>query len=203
MSDYISREAALTELQNPELFNVSPRFLQILRDLPTADVEPVRHGNWNIRLADEMTLCLECSICGRKVDNIDLHHLLEAGEYGEAWRIRRIRAMTIDRAIETLDPEHRECYDGMDEVNEACRMGMEALERTRWVPCSERLPDLKPQKAGIGLDYTYSDVVYVWTTGGKAMTGIWDGITWIAPFPFWDAWEERITHWKPIYPPKG
>ena len=38
MSDYISREAALTELQNPELFNVSPRFLQILRDLPAADV---------------------------------------------------------------------------------------------------------------------------------------------------------------------
>ena len=86
MSDYISREAALTELQNPELFNVSPRFLQILRDLPAADVEPVRHGNWNIRLADEMTLCLECSICGRKVENIDLHYLLEAGEYGEACR---------------------------------------------------------------------------------------------------------------------
>ena len=43
MSDYISREAALTELQNPELFNVSPKFLQILRDLPAADVEPVRH----------------------------------------------------------------------------------------------------------------------------------------------------------------
>ena len=42
----------------------------------------------------------------------------------------------------------------MDEVNEACRMGMKALERTRWIPCSERLPDLKPQKAGIGLDYT-------------------------------------------------
>lgn len=48
--------------------------------------------------------------------------------------------MTIDRAIEILDPEHRENYDGMDEVNEACRMGMEALERTRWIPCSERLP---------------------------------------------------------------
>lgn len=53
---------------------------------PPADVEPVRHGNWNIRLADESTLCLECSICGRKVDNIDLHNLLEAGEYGEACR---------------------------------------------------------------------------------------------------------------------
>ena len=49
--------------------------------------------------------------------------------------------MKIERAIEILDPEHRECYDGMDEVNEACRMGMEALERTRWIPCYERLPE--------------------------------------------------------------
>lgn len=31
--------------------------------------------------------------------------------------------MKIERAIEILDPEHQECYDGMDEVNEACRMG--------------------------------------------------------------------------------
>ena len=86
MSDYISREAALTELQNPELFNVSPRFLQILRDLPAADVEPVRHGKWNIRVSDERTLCLECSVCGRKVDNFNLHRLLISGEYGEACR---------------------------------------------------------------------------------------------------------------------
>lgn len=50
--------------------------------------------------------------------------------------------MTIDRAIEILDPEHREHYDGMAEVNEACRMGMEALERTRWIPCSERMPEM-------------------------------------------------------------
>lgn len=58
----------------------------VIDGIPAADVEPVRHGNWNIRLADERTLCLECSICGRKVDNIDLHYLLEAGEYGEACR---------------------------------------------------------------------------------------------------------------------
>lgn len=49
--------------------------------------------------------------------------------------------MTIDRAIEILNPEHREHYDGMNEVNEACWMGIEALERTRWIPCSERLPE--------------------------------------------------------------
>lgn len=49
--------------------------------------------------------------------------------------------MKVERAIEILNPEHRENYDGLDEVNEACRMGMEALERTRWIPCSERLPE--------------------------------------------------------------
>lgn len=53
---------------------------------PCDDVEPVRRGNWYIRFADEMTLCMECSVCGRKVDNIDLHYLLEAGEYGEVCR---------------------------------------------------------------------------------------------------------------------
>lgn len=53
--------------------------------------------------------------------------------------------MTIDRAIEILDPEHREHYESIDPVNEACRMGMEALERMRWIPCSEqnKIEDLK------------------------------------------------------------
>lgn len=110
-----------------------------------------------------------------------------------------MKTMTIDRAIEILNPEHRENYDGMDEVNEACRMGMEALERTRWIPCSDRLPDLIHCNAGAA----YSEAVNVWTTGRKIMVGIWDGITWIAPFPFWDAWDERITHWMPLpEPPK-
>ena len=49
--------------------------------------------------------------------------------------------MTIDRAIEILNPEHRENYKDLEEVNEACRMGMAALERTRRIPCSERLPE--------------------------------------------------------------
>ena len=64
MSDYISREAALTELQNPELFNVSPRFLQILRDLPAADVEPVRRGRWEC-VYDDSTgeTDITCSHC--------------------------------------------------------------------------------------------------------------------------------------------
>ena len=66
MSDYISREAALTALQNPELFNVSPRFLQILRDLPAADVQPVRHGQWE-RCFEDWRQQIEgdkCTACG-------------------------------------------------------------------------------------------------------------------------------------------
>ena len=37
--------------------------------------------------------------------------------------------MEIERAMEILTPEHRERYDGLEEVNEACRMGVEALRR--------------------------------------------------------------------------
>lgn len=35
--------------------------------------------------------------------------------------------MTVERAIEILNPEHREHYNSIDPVIEACRMGMEAL----------------------------------------------------------------------------
>ena len=50
--------------------------------------------------------------------------------------------MTIDRAIEILDPTPWECCGGLDEVNEACRMGVEAMKRQKWIPCSERGPDV-------------------------------------------------------------
>lgn len=98
MSDYISREAAIEKIRVAGCTDCGgssgticgfcdfENAVRLVNGLPAADVKPVRHGNWNIRLADEMTLCLECPICGRKVDNIDLHNLLEAGKYGEACR---------------------------------------------------------------------------------------------------------------------
>lgn len=43
--------------------------------------------------------------------------------------------ITIERAIEILDPTHREHYnelpDGMEQVNEACRIGMQALMKQK------------------------------------------------------------------------
>lgn len=35
--------------------------------------------------------------------------------------------MTPKRAIEILNPEHREYYDSIETVNEACRIGMDAI----------------------------------------------------------------------------
>ena len=37
--------------------------------------------------------------------------------------------MEIERAMEILDPEHRERYESIEPVNTACRMGMKALAR--------------------------------------------------------------------------
>ncbi len=37
--------------------------------------------------------------------------------------------MTRERAMEILDPNHRERYESLNEVNEACEMGRRALER--------------------------------------------------------------------------
>ena len=94
MSDYIDRnrlkqgiqEDAMTALQGWDSSLMDLVMLDI-DEIPAADVEPVRRGNWNIRLSHESTLCLECSVCGRKVDNSDLHFLLELGEYGVACQL--------------------------------------------------------------------------------------------------------------------
>lgn len=100
MSDYISREAAIEAVREEfgcetcngsnvgiicTFCNVGEAILMI-KNIPVADVEPVRRGKWNIQVSDERTLCLECSVCGRKVDNFNLHRLLIFGEYGEACR---------------------------------------------------------------------------------------------------------------------
>lgn len=48
--------------------------------------------------------------------------------------------MKIERAIEILDPEHREHYDDLEEVNEACRMGMAALRIAKEIAVDNDLP---------------------------------------------------------------
>lgn len=116
--------------------------------------------------------------------------------------------MKIERAIEILDPEHRENYDGMDEVNEACRMGMEALERTRWIPCSERLPEddkkvlvyIPPRDGTTQYGYYIAQMREV---KGNA-ENFWGIQTADSPWTVW-AWcyfvEPIVTHWMPLPEP--
>lgn len=39
------------------------------------------------------------------------------------------KSMTPERAIEILNPEHREHYDSIETVNEACRVAVKALKK--------------------------------------------------------------------------
>ena len=50
--------------------------------------------------------------------------------------------ISIERAIEILDLNAFPKYTEVEE-KEACRMGMEALKRQRWIPVGERLPEEK------------------------------------------------------------
>lgn len=70
----------------------------------------------------------------------------------------------------------------------------------KWIPVTERLPELIPCNAGTA----YSEAVIVWTTGRKAMIAVWDGTDFICAADFWDAVGETITHWMPLpEPPEG
>ena len=101
--------------------------------------------------------------------------------------------MTIDRAIEILDPEHREHYESIDPVNEACRMGMEALERTRWIPCGERLPE-----SNLEVLVIVSGKVENITLVNSVEIGDFDRDEgWI--LEMWPGWEDpNVTHWMPL-----
>ena len=68
------------------------------------------------------------------------------------------------------------------------------LEKQRWIPVTERMPNTIPCNAGT----EYSEAVIVWTTGNKAMIAVWDGIDFICPTDFWEVWGEEITHWMPL-----
>ena len=112
MSDYISREAAIKAAEHA-------------------------YGEWNLAMA--------AADGARQINLVyKRQELLKAVasvfDIVPAADVEPVR-LTIDRAIEILDPEHREQYESIDPVNEACRMGMEALERTRWISCSERPPE--------------------------------------------------------------
>lgn len=122
--------------------------------------------------------------------------------------------MTREEAIRILDPDTTgealaeiEYYGGfsgkaaaVQAVSDACILAVSALreqDERRWIPATERMPDLIPCNAGTA----YSEAVNVLTSDRKVITAIWDGIDWIGPFRFWEAEGEEITHWAPVLLP--
>lgn len=91
MSDYISREHLMLELHSGnidlgfvyketyrKLREFSEEVDKIIRNLPAADVQPVRHGRWvevkgftgveAFGYREECVDGLACSVCGKEVD---------------------------------------------------------------------------------------------------------------------------------------
>jgi hypothetical protein len=65
--EYISREAALTALQDSDLFNTTERQLRAIRELPAADVAEVVHGQWCVSKIRSIETVFYCSECKRTV----------------------------------------------------------------------------------------------------------------------------------------
>ncbi len=109
--------------------------------------------------------------------------------------------MTIDRATEILE---NHLYAGKMPSKahfEALALAVAALKRQEWIPCSERMPELIKNNLGI----EYSETVFALTSGRKIMAAFLrrvpgDKAIWIAPFNFWEAWDEKITHWTEFPP---
>lgn len=69
-----------------------------------------------------------------------------------------------------------------------------------WISVKDRLPETIPCGAGTA----YSEAIIVLTDGRKAMMAVYDGVDFICPMDFWEAWGEEITHWMPLPKlPKG
>lgn len=65
MSEYIEREAAEDAAGEAYLKGLNPEWA--VRDVPTADVVPVVHGEWVRPHWRNSNFCYDCSVCGNEV----------------------------------------------------------------------------------------------------------------------------------------
>lgn len=70
-------------------------------------------------------------------------------------------------------------------------------EQFKWISVEDRLPDLIPCSAGTA----YSEAVIIWTSGRKALIGVFDGDDFLCAADYWEAEDEEITHWMPLPEP--
>ena len=107
----------------------------------------------------------------------------------------------MDNRKEKMVELLRECFDtgcySFDDI--ADHLIANGVTVHQWISVKDRLPELIPCNAGTA----YSEAVIVWTSGRKAMIAVWDGMDFLCPMDYWEAWGEEITHWMPLpQPPK-
>lgn len=61
----------------------------------------------------------------------------------------------------------------------------------RWISVKERLPEVHQNTRK-------SDAMLVYTRRKLFMVAVWNGIDWLAPMDFWDAWGDEIVYWMPL-----
>lgn len=83
-----------------------------------------------------------------------------------------------------------------DAIEELLTEVKELRERLRWRSVEEELPELIPCNAGDG--HGYSEAVQICTNGKKVLTAVYSHEGWIFARGFWEAWDEEITHWRPV-----
>lgn len=150
--------------------------------------------------------------------------------------------MTIDDAIRILDPQTTaealaevEYYGKYSEpeavikaVEDACRIAIAAMERTRWIPCSERLPDTETEvlalcrRGGVSFvcpamheDGTIITSESIWNWNEIEGYGLYseEADDWFIPEGWWEYRQFNdddvynnvidctVTHWMPL--PEG
>lgn len=97
--------------------------------------------------------------------------------------------MNVKEAIEILKDENRDICYGTTLADEATKLAVDELERSRWIPVSERLPtETKAVLIFTNWDDESSTENYVrQATFGN---GIWLDVD--------ENTEENITHWMPL-----
>ncbi len=79
---------------------------------------------------------------------------------------------------------------------QAARIAELEAKVPRWIPVEERLPEVHQNTRK-------SDAMLVYTRRKLFMVAVWNGIDWLAPMDFWNAWGDEIVYWMPLPESKG
>ena len=220
MAEYIEREAlekALTAAavnDKDKNRRTWAKAICILHDLPAADVEKMSDGYHTFADLYEQRLILSAALAKNNPHAWkSKRHEDGSVPFGGGWFIM---GFDTDEGCYTYHYELKDwdlfqCeeldkgkpWDGHTSKDVRRLLSIPAADVApvqEWISVKDRLPDLIPCNVGTA----YSEAVIAWTSGRKAMIAVWDGIDWIAPFDYWEAWGEEITHWMPLPElPKG